>query len=104
MSPTYQPTWYEIGANYRAPANPPSWVDMGVWVATICFNTIEAKKLVTSNAARRGWARQRIGLSWLRQKRMVSICESLTNSAIFDGLLVRLKLSRVVIVEIAVIK
>ena len=37
-------------------------------------------------------------------KRMVSICESLTNSAIFDGLLVRLKLSRVVIVEIAVIK
>lgn len=68
------------------------------------LHTIEAKKLVTSNVARRGWARQRIGLSWLRRKRMASICELFTDPAISSGLLVRLKLSRVMIVEVAVIK
>ncbi|WP_207887381.1 putative 2-aminoethylphosphonate ABC transporter substrate-binding protein [Pseudomonas sp. 30_B] len=34
-----------IGKNYRDPANPPAWVGMDVWAATICFNTVEAQKL-----------------------------------------------------------
>ncbi|GFM63135.1 ABC transporter substrate-binding protein [Pseudomonas cichorii] len=34
----------QIGANYRDNSNPPSWVGMDVWAATICFNTIEAEK------------------------------------------------------------
>jgi iron(III) transport system substrate-binding protein len=34
----------KIGANYRDAANPPAWVGMDVWAATICFNTIEAEK------------------------------------------------------------
>ena len=29
---------------YRDPKNPPSWVGMDVWGATICFNTVEAAK------------------------------------------------------------
>jgi iron(III) transport system substrate-binding protein len=29
---------------YRDKANPPSWWGMNVWGATICFNTVEAKK------------------------------------------------------------
>lgn len=33
-----------IGANYRDAANPPAWVGMDVWAATICFNTVEAEK------------------------------------------------------------
>ena len=35
----------KIGANYRDATNPPSWVGMDVWAATICFNTVEAEKL-----------------------------------------------------------
>ncbi|MCW2291243.1 iron(III) transport system substrate-binding protein [Pseudomonas sp. BIGb0408] len=34
----------KIGANYRDSDNPPSWVGMDVWAASICFNTIEAEK------------------------------------------------------------
>ncbi len=33
-----------ISAQYRDPKNPPSWVGMDVWGATICFNTVEAGK------------------------------------------------------------
>jgi iron(III) transport system substrate-binding protein len=33
-----------VAAQYRDAKNPPSWVGMDVWGATICFNTIEAKK------------------------------------------------------------
>ncbi len=34
----------KISGNYRDAANPPAWVGMDVWAATICFNTIEAEK------------------------------------------------------------
>ena len=34
----------KIGGNYRDTANPPAWVGMDVWAATICFNTVEAEK------------------------------------------------------------
>ena len=30
---------------FRDPANPPAWVGMEAWVATVCFNTVEAAKL-----------------------------------------------------------
>ena len=33
-----------IKANFRDPANPPSWVGMEAWAAAICFNTVEAAK------------------------------------------------------------
>jgi len=33
-----------IAPQFRDPANPPSWVGMDVWGATICFNTVEAAK------------------------------------------------------------
>ena len=33
-----------IMSQYRDKANPPGWFGMDVWGATICFNTIEAKK------------------------------------------------------------
>ncbi len=33
-----------ISAQYRDPRNPPAWVGMDVWGATICFNTVEAGK------------------------------------------------------------
>lgn len=33
-----------IAPAYRDPKNPPSWVGMDVWGATICFNTVEAAK------------------------------------------------------------
>jgi iron(III) transport system substrate-binding protein len=33
-----------IAPAYRDPKNPPSWVGMDVWGATICFNTAEAAK------------------------------------------------------------
>ena len=33
-----------IAPQYRDPKNPPSWVGMDVWGATICFNTAEAAK------------------------------------------------------------
>ncbi|MSP95835.1 MAG: putative 2-aminoethylphosphonate ABC transporter substrate-binding protein [Betaproteobacteria bacterium] len=33
-----------IMAKYRDKKNPPAWVGMDVWGATVCFNTVEAKK------------------------------------------------------------
>jgi len=33
-----------VDAQYRDPKNPPAWVGMDVWGATICFNTAEAAK------------------------------------------------------------
>ena len=33
-----------IAPSYRDPKNPPAWVGMDVWGATICFNTVEAQK------------------------------------------------------------
>ena len=33
-----------IAPQYRDPNNPPAWVGMDVWGATICFNTVEAAK------------------------------------------------------------
>ena len=33
-----------ISASYREAKNPPAWVGMDVWGATICFNTAEAQK------------------------------------------------------------
>jgi iron(III) transport system substrate-binding protein len=30
---------------FRDPANPPAWVGMEAWVASVCFNTVEAAKL-----------------------------------------------------------
>ncbi len=41
----YAPTGLEaIGARYRDPADPPSWVGMEALVATVCVNTVEAAK------------------------------------------------------------
>ena len=33
-----------VAPQYRDPKNPPTWVGMDVWGATICFNTVEAAK------------------------------------------------------------
>jgi iron(III) transport system substrate-binding protein len=33
-----------IAGQYRDARNPPAWVGMDVWGATICFNTVEAQK------------------------------------------------------------
>jgi len=33
-----------IASQYRESKNPPNWVGMDVWGATICFNTVEAAK------------------------------------------------------------
>jgi iron(III) transport system substrate-binding protein len=33
-----------IAPQFRDPSNPPYWVGMDVWGATICFNTVEAAK------------------------------------------------------------
>jgi len=45
MLDRYAPkTLAAIGPNYRDPANPPAWVGMDVWAATLCFNTAEAEK------------------------------------------------------------
>ncbi len=33
-----------VSPQYRDPKNPPAWVGMDVWGATICFNTVEAAK------------------------------------------------------------
>jgi iron(III) transport system substrate-binding protein len=39
---------------FRDRANPPFWVGMEAWVAAVCFNTIEAKKLgLPARSARR---------------------------------------------------
>ncbi|MFN7952948.1 MAG: putative 2-aminoethylphosphonate ABC transporter substrate-binding protein [bacterium] len=42
----YAPKGLEaVGARYRDPADPPRWVGMEALVATVCVNTVEAKKL-----------------------------------------------------------
>ena len=33
-----------VSPQYRDRKNPPAWVGMDVWAATICFNTVEAEK------------------------------------------------------------
>src|SRR5262245_10793512 len=33
-----------VAPEFRDPKNPPQWVGMDVWGATICFNTVEAAK------------------------------------------------------------
>lgn len=34
----------QIGARYRDAANPPAWVGMDVWAATLCVNRVEAER------------------------------------------------------------
>lgn len=34
----------KVSANFRDAKNPPTWVGMDVWAATVCFNTVEAGK------------------------------------------------------------
>ncbi|MBM3556061.1 MAG: putative 2-aminoethylphosphonate ABC transporter substrate-binding protein [Alphaproteobacteria bacterium] len=34
----------KVPAKYKDAANPPAWVGMDIWAATICFNTTEAQK------------------------------------------------------------
>ena len=34
----------KINPRFRDAANPPAWVGMDVWMAAICFNTVEAEK------------------------------------------------------------
>ena len=43
-----------ISAKYRDSKNPPHWVGMDIFGATICFNTVEAKKRII--AAPTSWA------------------------------------------------
>ena len=39
-----------IAAQYRDPKNPPAWVGMDVWGATICYNTAEGVEAQHSEA------------------------------------------------------
>ena len=42
----YEPKGFkELNPAYSDAARPPTWVGMDAWGATVCFNTIEAKKL-----------------------------------------------------------
>ena len=41
---TRPPGLARLAPQYRDPKNPPAWVGMDVWGATICFNTAEAAK------------------------------------------------------------
>lgn len=42
----YTPTGFkDLNPAYSDQARPPAWVGMDVWGATVCFNTVEAKKL-----------------------------------------------------------
>ena len=44
MLEPYAPKGVEkLDAKYKDPANPPSWVGQRAWIASICFNTAEAK-------------------------------------------------------------
>lgn len=46
MLEPYAPKGLEtLDARYRDADNPPSWVGMDAWAATICFNTVEGEKL-----------------------------------------------------------
>jgi iron(III) transport system substrate-binding protein len=44
LVPYAPPGLARIAPQYRDPKNPPAWVGMDVWGATICFNTVEAAK------------------------------------------------------------
>ena len=44
LQPYAPPGLNRIAAQYRDPKNPPAWVGMDVWGATICFNAAEAAK------------------------------------------------------------
>lgn len=45
MLETYAPhNLPNISTKYRDAANPPAWVGMDVWAATVCFNHVEAEK------------------------------------------------------------
>lgn len=46
MLTPYEPKGFkELNPAYSDKANPPAWVGMDAWGATVCFNTVEAKKL-----------------------------------------------------------
>lgn len=45
LDPYAPPTLGQLRQSFRDPAEPPSWVGMEGWVAAVCFNTVEAKKL-----------------------------------------------------------
>lgn len=45
LEPHAPPTLADLKPSFRDPASPPSWVGMEGWVAAVCFNTVEAKKL-----------------------------------------------------------
>jgi iron(III) transport system substrate-binding protein len=45
MLADYEPRGFkELNPKFSDTGKPPSWVGMDVWAATICFNTVEAKK------------------------------------------------------------
>src|SRR5262245_21159722 len=44
LQPYAPPGLARLSPQYRDPKNPPAWVGMDVWGATICFNTAEAAK------------------------------------------------------------
>ncbi len=45
MLVAYEPRGFrELNPAYSDAKSPPAWVGMDVWAATICFNTVEAKK------------------------------------------------------------
>jgi iron(III) transport system substrate-binding protein len=45
MLVAYEPKGFkELNPSYSDTKRPPAWVGMDVWAATICFNTVEAKK------------------------------------------------------------
>jgi len=46
MLEAYEPVGADkLSKGFRDPATPATWTGMNAWVASICFNTIEAKKL-----------------------------------------------------------
>ena len=44
LVPYAPPGLNRVSAQYRDPKNPPAWVGMDVWGATICYNTAEGAK------------------------------------------------------------
>jgi iron(III) transport system substrate-binding protein len=46
MLEPYAPKGIEkLSSSFKDSANPPAWTGMNAWVASLCYNTIEAKKL-----------------------------------------------------------
>ena len=45
LEPYAPPTLGQLRQSFRDPVDPPSWVGMEGWVAAVCYNTIEGKKL-----------------------------------------------------------